>query len=296
MLKKYSDEFLILELHRFVNQNDRVPTFKDMQGKFGYPSNSSYVRQFGTWNKALEAAGLELNQYQDHWQDGTETCSYCGCTIEETSRWFYVDNKRYCMKHGNSGRGGLPDYATGNLDINSSTGLGRAGEILVVKTLEIGKEHDCNRKSCNYSFDLYNEKYGKIDVKTALFSSKNNRWGFLFRDKEEANTYICIGLSLNRKQVEHVWIVPNEDEIKNLITLNITNSHVGLSNRKHLEINSRLYNEMWQTMKLDNCKIMSDKSKDDYIKPMKLNSVVDNVVKQVEQVIDVSQYRLIDFM
>lgn len=296
MARKYTKDELISELQRFYIQNGRVPTFKDMQGKFGYPSNSSYVRQFKTWNNSLEAANLPLNQYQNHWPDGTETCSYCGCTIEETSRWFYVDNKRYCMKHGNSGKGGLPDYAIGNLDINSTTGLGRTGEILVVKTLEIGKEHDYNRISCGYEIDIYHDKYGKIDVKTALFSSKNNRWGFLFDAKKVVDTYICIGLSLDRKKVEHVWIIPNEDEIRNLQTLNVTNSYRGLYNRKHWEINTKPYNDMWQTMKLDSCKIMVDKNKDSYTETGKTNDIVSKTVRQVEQVIDNTQHKLADFM
>ena len=226
--------------------------------------------------------------------DGTETCSYCGKRADEILNfncWRYVDNRRYCNKHGCGSH-----YVFGNLDINSSKGLGRAGEVLVVKTLGIGKEYDCNRISCGFSFDMYNKKYGKIDVKTRLKQVNYNKWQFDFKAKKEANSYICIGLSSNRKNVEHVWIVPNINNIKNLIVLTIINTHYSLSVHKHWEVDSKPYDKTWRTMKLDNCKIMVDKSKDDYIEPIEHGNIINNTIKQVEQITDIAQYKLSDYI
>lgn len=260
MPKIYTNEFLISELHRFYIENGRVPTTLDMQGKFGYPSFSVYHNRFGSFNNVLKIAGFELNKIGK--LDGTETCCYCGKRADEIpnfGNWYYHDGIRYCNKHGSTWSGGIPDYVKGNLDISTTTGIGRVGEILVVKTLEIGKEHDCNRISCGYSFDMYHEQYGKIDVKTSLLSdNRRNRWVFLFMTKKLIDTYICVGLSSNRSNVEHVWVVLNNNNKK---SLSITNSFGSLDDNNNWEVDSKPYNDMWQTMKLDSCKIMTDKSK-----------------------------------
>lgn len=72
MKGKFTKEFLISELHRFIEENDRNPKMADMQIKFGYPSGGVYQNRFETWNNALLEAGLELNQL-----DGAEICSDC---------------------------------------------------------------------------------------------------------------------------------------------------------------------------------------------------------------------------
>jgi len=258
---QYTDEFLISELQRFYSENDRIPTSLEMNKKNGYPSYVTYFNHFKTWNKALEIANLPLNQYQNCWQDGTETCSYCHKRADEIfnfTNWYYNNGIRYCKKHGERG---LRDYVTGNLDINSKVGLGRAGEILVAKTLGIGKEHDCNRISCHSSTDMYNDKYGKIDVKTRLFNLNQDRWNFKLNKKDKCDTYICVGLSSNRKHVVHVLIIPNIIKHNNLKSIGISNSLDSLIKRRHLEVDAKPYNDVWQTMKLNSCKIMVDKNK-----------------------------------
>lgn len=257
----YTKEFLIDELHRFVRENGRVPTARDISPKFGYPSYMTYYDCFESFNNALEIANLKINKKHHIGElDGSETCTYCGCNRNETSGWRYVNNVRYCDKHGANG---VPDYIIGNLNINSSTGLGRAGEILVAKTLKIANEFDCNRISCHSSVDLYNEKYGKIDVKTCMFNYKYNYWTFSFKAKKIADTYICLGLSSNRSNVKHVWIVPNESEIRDLQSFTVRNTQRSLFTRLKYKVDSKHYNDTWKSMKLDNCKIMTDKNKEE---------------------------------
>ena len=65
MSKKYTKKFLISELQRFIEKNGKNPKQINMQIKFGYPSYATYRDQFGSWNDALTAAGLEVNQYQE---------------------------------------------------------------------------------------------------------------------------------------------------------------------------------------------------------------------------------------
>ena len=296
--KKYDKRFLISELHRFKDEFGLVPTVRHMNAVNGYPSYTAYRNCFGSHNEALKVANLSLNQ-KHHVEklDGTETCSYCGRRADEIpnfTNWLYPNGERLCHKHGNNGSG-IPDYVMGNLDINSTTGLGRAGEILVAKTLKISNEYDYNRESCNAPIDLYHKKYGWLEVKTVLLSCYYNSWTFSFDPKKNIDTYICIGLSNDRKNVEHVWVVPNEDKIKNLTTFTVRDTYRSLSNRKHWEVDSEPYDKTWQTMKLDNCKIMVDKSKDCYVEPIEHGNIISNTIKQVEQVIDKAQQSLVDF-
>ncbi len=58
MSEKYTKEFLISELHRFYKENNRIPTFRDMGTKNGYPAAPTYQRYFGTWNNAIQSANF----------------------------------------------------------------------------------------------------------------------------------------------------------------------------------------------------------------------------------------------
>ena len=191
---------------------------------------------------------------------GLETCCKCGCNREQTLQWYTKGLPKGQVICKNCYKKAQSDYMKGNLNINSSTGRGRSGEILVVKVLNIGKEHDCNRITCGYKVDLIHKEYGKIDVKTVKLIYEYNNWSFKFNAKKEAHTYICIGLNSEGKNVEHVWVVPNKDYIRDLTTLTVYDTHRSLFNRKHYEVDVKPYNNMWKTMKLDNCKIMTNKN------------------------------------
>jgi len=59
---RYSNEFLISELQRFVEENERPPTKREFDTANGYPSLSVYKKRFGSWGAALVAAGITGTQ------------------------------------------------------------------------------------------------------------------------------------------------------------------------------------------------------------------------------------------
>jgi hypothetical protein len=63
--KIYTKDVLISELLRFVDEFDRVPTTRDIDNTSGYPSTRSYKNWFGTYNNALESAGLDIYTCHD---------------------------------------------------------------------------------------------------------------------------------------------------------------------------------------------------------------------------------------
>lgn len=67
-LKTYTKDFLINEIHRFINEFGHVPTVKEIDSNNDYPSINRYRKLFGNWNNALKEANLPLNsvsQYTD---------------------------------------------------------------------------------------------------------------------------------------------------------------------------------------------------------------------------------------
>ena len=56
--KKYTRSRLIEILQKWEKDNGKIPEEKDFTNK-GLPYYTTYVNEFGTWNKVLEAAGFE---------------------------------------------------------------------------------------------------------------------------------------------------------------------------------------------------------------------------------------------
>jgi Cdc6-like AAA superfamily ATPase len=56
-MPKYTKEQLIFYLKKRAAELKRTPRIKDMK----MPSYSSYVNRFGSWNRALREASLQLN-------------------------------------------------------------------------------------------------------------------------------------------------------------------------------------------------------------------------------------------
>jgi hypothetical protein len=59
---KYTDEFLINELHRWVKDNGKVPTTDAWDASSGYPSRLTYQRRFGSWGTVLTMGGYPENR------------------------------------------------------------------------------------------------------------------------------------------------------------------------------------------------------------------------------------------
>jgi hypothetical protein len=59
--KKYTKEQLIFYLQKLSNELKQNPRITDMNKKKKYPSASTYVSRFGSWNKSLKLANLKIN-------------------------------------------------------------------------------------------------------------------------------------------------------------------------------------------------------------------------------------------
>ena len=64
--KTFSKEFLLNELKRYYNTYNRTPLSVEFEKDNNYPSVTVYSKYFGSWNKALIEAGLEVNINTDY--------------------------------------------------------------------------------------------------------------------------------------------------------------------------------------------------------------------------------------
>ena len=253
----YTKEFLISELHRFVEENNRNPKYHDMQSKFGYISGNIYVNNFGSWNKALISAGLKVNQEQHSGTlIGSETCDNCNTLKPKTQNWYYKQGQRLC----NTCYKNLDNYKSGKLDSNSSTGFAFISQRVVAKVLGLDLKYDCNCSiGFNSEYDLHDKNnYGTINVKArALYD--DNIWMFSFRNKYVPNTYILLGFASNKSDILRVWIAnSNGDLVCKKKGIGITNSDKGLKRAEFWEVDAEPYNNAYHTMSLYNCSILKN--------------------------------------
>lgn len=56
-----TEEFYISEIHRFIKEFGKVPTYLEMDKARGYPSGSAYSKNIG-WNNALKKANVRIHR------------------------------------------------------------------------------------------------------------------------------------------------------------------------------------------------------------------------------------------
>lgn len=60
----YTKDFLISEIHRYISEYGKQPYSREIEEAEGYPSSYHFEKLFGSWNHAIEAAGLKIRVSQ----------------------------------------------------------------------------------------------------------------------------------------------------------------------------------------------------------------------------------------
>jgi hypothetical protein len=68
-MKKYTKEQLLFFLKRLNSKIKKSPTIKDINQDKDSPSANTYIKRFGSWNNALNVAGLIINIKQGYKKD-----------------------------------------------------------------------------------------------------------------------------------------------------------------------------------------------------------------------------------
>lgn len=86
---KYTKEILIDALQQYYYQYGFIPTKRDIETEPSYPSSMPFKYHFGSWNKALLAAGLE------NYNQRKEIINYCPTCRKEIITT-ELENKKFC--------------------------------------------------------------------------------------------------------------------------------------------------------------------------------------------------------
>lgn len=220
--EKYTDGELLSYLRKFFKENGMVPTQLDFSGDLDCPSYATYRNRFGSWNEAIERAGLYVN-----------CCTYLSDEeLLNYLRKFFKDNGRPPTQVDFSGNLDYPSFGTYKnrfggwnkalilvgLDIDATVrhGIiknnqqkGRLWEISVIEHFE------------NKPKDLSGENYfspcdgicpnGKIyEAKSSALVDDYWHFGIRNKYKEEIEIYYLGAFSVDWSKLEHAWRVPGE--------------------------------------------------------------------------------------
>jgi len=177
-------EFLMNEVLRFINENNKLPTNKDMNCKFGYPNNARFYFYFAGWGNYKKGV------------KGAVEFLYAYCHSNKLKMPFVEPIEKVSAKK-------RYDFFT---KIESN----------LINALECKTDGKLYHKYRN----IVSKDYGKIIFK---FSSLNNdAWIFNLRTKIEDNqnidNFVCISIDHKVTKIEYIWIIPNNkfNNIKNL--------------------------------------------------------------------------------
>lgn len=214
-MKGLTNDELLNFLRYFYRQNGEVPVRRDFIGNPEYPSCGSYQSRFGSWNKALELAGLD-NIYND-----TNTCDRCGKDLRlgpgNPRREYNIDGscteKWFCGECGtNDFMKKLADSRTGNLDPNCNTA--RGGRIEEV-TCRVHNVKNLNKENDNYRSPIDHSKspiLGVLQTKGAGYDIYRRSWHNRLNNEhnKEFDYLVFYCMSQDWKYIERIYIIPYE--------------------------------------------------------------------------------------
>lgn len=150
--ERIPDEKLIQNLRELAEELGRTPTMRDM-ANIGPHTCKTYQLRFGSWNEALQAADLEVNQRYE-WFD--LECANCEDEFQKPVRYYEPDQNHFCThdcyiewlrsgNHPHEKHGETPYYGP-NWDVQRRKALER-------------DEYTC--QSCGMSNEEHIQEYGR---------------------------------------------------------------------------------------------------------------------------------------
>lgn len=120
----YTNEQLTESITKFIRKNGKIPTANDFTGNPEYPNFTTFIRRFGSWNKALEHAGFETDEMI---KNGMLECEYhkgrlFEMKVRDSFKGTSVDS---AGKRANSPYDGI--CPTGKIYDAKSSGFNRSG-------------------------------------------------------------------------------------------------------------------------------------------------------------------------
>lgn len=90
----YTDEFLISEIKRFVEENGRLPTQRDFVTSDKFPCATTYNTHFGNWANAIRKVDPTYKTRKEKFQEKVPTIIKMikkGCSNTEIKKTLHCD-------------------------------------------------------------------------------------------------------------------------------------------------------------------------------------------------------------
>lgn len=233
----YADKELLDYLKQFYEENGRTPMQDEFARNPKYPSWSTYVHRFGSWNKALEMAGLDINYHASYTDE--QLLNYLKQFYNETGKapteTDFRYNKKYpsittYIKHFGSWNKALKlvgldvDTLVENGVIRNTYQKGRYFELIVKKHFKELPIDLSGKNRCS-PFDGICQD-GTYEVKSVGLR-EGKRWCFPIynKEKEEIEWYYLGAFNEDYSKLLHAWRIPGELIEKDYLCISIENSY-----------------------------------------------------------------------
>lgn len=267
--QKYTKHQLLKYLVQFDKENGRIPVANDFNNKNPkYPSLSTYIKNFGSWNNALKLARLDINNFTE--------------TDEELLKYliqFYQENGKvpgrndfnknskypsfgtYCKRFGNWSNAlklvgldsdSLIQKGLVNINTESNESLkGRLFEILVKYHFEKESE-DLSGKNCKSPIDGICPTGRSYEAKSSKLHWERRCWIFGIKNEYKAEYYYFGAFDEEWSKIKHVWRVPGYIIKKDNFLVGLSRSYeFNVENMKEYEITENFLNNLMTNIGLE---------------------------------------------
>ena len=255
----YTNEELLEFLRQFYIENGRSPEQLDFNKNPGYPNYGVYRVVFGSWNSAIELAGLQPFNFTNKTDE--ELLDYLIQFYEENGRSpriiDFINNPKYpsfgvyirCFGSWNNGLKlvGLDvDSMVMNGIIDTKRQKGRLAEILVIKHFnDKDKVRDLSGENCNSPIDGICPNGKSFEVKSSMIRvslAGNHYYDFVTRNnKENLDWFYLLGFNEDYSELRYAWRVSGDFNEEDSIKIGFCNSWgYNLENMKEYEITKKI--------------------------------------------------------
>jgi len=249
-----TDEELLDYLIQFYDDTGRPPIQKDFENNSVYPHYGVYIKRFGSWNNALNMAGLQVNVFTNlaneellehlvHFYDKERRPP----TIKD-----FTHNRKYPNFQQYIGRFGSWNNALKlvGLDADSMIRKGiietdnqkaRLAELLVLEHFS-EKVQDLSGKDWKSPYDGICPKNQIYDVKSSkLHEDRYYQFNLDNAHKDEIELYYLLGFNKDYSKLEHAWRISSLDFADEYyILIGIIDSYTyNIENMKECEITEK---------------------------------------------------------
>lgn len=246
---KKSDSELLEYLRRFEKENGRIPVVNEFNENPVYPNGDIYFQKFGSWNNALNLAGIGIKPREELYTD-EELLNYLKQFYEKYGRipttTDFEGNRQYPHFHVYERFGGWQkalklvgldvDTMVRKGIIETSIQKGRWFEILVKEHFE-NESKDLSGENSHSSCDGICPTGQKYDAKSSRLH-KDGYWYFKINN-EETEWYYLGAFNEDYTKLLHVWLIP-WNFTENFMRIGISNNYkYTIENMKEYEITDK---------------------------------------------------------